>query len=232
MLERYEKALEAWQALDAAGRGAREKELTEFGVRFAYHSVRLERQETSFCAARQIFLGTLPPERRAEEALAPLFAEHECWLLFGQCAGGRPVDAELALALNAALCRGLEKESGLKPEAADGLAELLREVGSYTGPSILKAGTYLHAAFLYDCPFGRYNGRTARWLLNCYLISRGHPPLVFFCYDRRMYYECMVRYFEQEELEPLYNFLQYEAGRSWLAPAPQQESALPQAAGV
>lgn len=51
--------------------------------------------------------------------------------------------------------------------------------------------------------------------MNYYLMTHSHPPLVVYEEDKRMYYECLQKYDEAEELNPLYKFFKYETEKTW-----------------
>jgi Fic family protein len=98
---------------------------------------------------------------------------------------------------------------------ANELAELVAEVNGYEGKDVLKAATYLHARFEFIHPFADGNGRVGRTLMNYYLMTHDHPPLIVYNEDKRMYYEFLEKYDEIEELNPLYEFFQIETKKTW-----------------
>lgn len=216
-MERYERARERWEQL--SGRQEQlERELAAFSLNAGYHSAKLENPEISFCALRELLTyGTMTDYVLSEETRAQIMGLAAASRRATEAMSRRELPApELALALNTMLAAESGALPGVKAGLEAPLRELFDEVNAYDGPSVLKAGAYLHGALLFLSPFDRFNGRAARMLTNVYLVAKGHPPLIFFCYDRRIYCDCVVEYFEHEELMPLYHFMQYETGRTWI----------------
>jgi len=51
--------------------------------------------------------------------------------------------------------------------------------------------------------------------MNYYLMTHNHPPIIVYDEDKRMYYECLQKYEETEELNSLYEFFKYETEKTW-----------------
>ena len=68
-------------------------------------------------------------------------------------------------------------------------------------------------ALLIDITDG--NGRTGRTLLNYYLMTHNHPPLIVYDQDKKLYYECLEKYDAEETIAPLTEFLKYETEKTW-----------------
>ena len=80
------------------------------------------------------------------------------------------------------------------------LRDLISEVNEYGGgKDVLKASTYLNARFENIHPFADGNGRVGRALMNYYLMIHNHPPLIVYDEDKRMYFECLQKYDEDDE---------------------------------
>lgn len=61
--------------------------------------------------------------------------------------------------------------------------------------------------------------------MNYCLMIHNYPPLIVYDGDKHLYYECLQKYDETEELNPLYEFFKYETEKTW-------EKALVLASGV
>lgn len=95
------------------------------------------------------------------------------------------------------------------------LRDLFTEVNEYGGKNVLKVSTYLHARFEYIHPFADGNGRVGRTLMNYYLMIHNYPPLIVYDEDKRIYFECLQKYDETEEIDSLCEFLKYETEKTW-----------------
>lgn len=51
--------------------------------------------------------------------------------------------------------------------------------------------------------------------MNYYLMIHNHPPLIVYDEDKRLYYECLQKYDETEDLKSLYEFLKFETEKTW-----------------
>ena len=98
---------------------------------------------------------------------------------------------------------------------AEDMAGLLEEVSEYHGTDVIRAGAYFHAVLENIHPFSDGNGRTGRTLLNYYLMTHNHPPLIVYDQDKRLYYECLEKYDAEETIAPLTEFLKYETEKTW-----------------
>ena len=110
---------------------------------------------------------------------------------------------------------GIHEVGAAVEDVASEMRELLEEVNGSTGDNVLLPAAYLHARFEYIHPFADGNGRTGRTLLNYYLMTHGHPPIVIDSEDKRRYIEGLRTYDEQEDLQPLVTFLEEQTAKTW-----------------
>ena len=114
---------------------------------------------------------------------------------------------------------GRNDVGSLPEEVESDLAELLTEISDIQNLSepikILKAATYFHMRFEYVHPFADGNGRVGRTMMNYFLMSNNHPPLIVYDEDRDIYYESLEHYSTSEDIEPLFNFFLYQLEKTW-----------------
>jgi Fic family protein len=103
------------------------------------------------------------------------------------------------------------------------LTDLLDEMNGFNGKDVLKAAAYLHLKFEYIHPFADGNGRVGRTLLNYFLMTHDHPPMVIYDEDKFLYFECLQKYDEDEEIAPLEAFFKYETEKTWTNQAKMSE---------
>jgi len=67
----------------------------------------------------------------------------------------------------------------------------------------------------YIHPFADGNGRVGRTLLNYFLMTRNHPPLIIYDEDKALYYAALEAYDKSEDIEPMHDFLRRETEQTW-----------------
>lgn len=251
-MELYNKAVELWQSYKIASAEVLDKYLDSFRILFAFHSGKIENGEITYHDTREIFENgrvvgyTGSPRALFEQQNQKLCHE----FLKEKIVEKEPLSIELIKEIHKVLTGGTYDESSyVENEERPGefkkhdyvtgihevgspaedverdLTELIAEVNAYEGKDILKAAAYFHAGFEYIHPFADGNGRVGRTLMNYYLMIHNHPPLIVYDEDKRLYYECLQKYDETEELNSLYEFFRYEMEKTW-------EKALALAGGV
>ena len=241
-MEQYQKAVALWRSYNVATAADLDKYLDSFRVLFAYHSGRIENEEITYNDTREIFEnGKVQAYTGSPRTLFEQQNQKLCYeALKEKIVEKEPITVELVLEIHRILTAGTYDErryveNGERPgafkkhdyvtgihevgsaaDAVEGdLTELLEELQTVGANSILKAAAYLHARFEYIHPFADGNGRVGRTLLNYWLMVNDHPPLIIYDEDKRLYYDCLRRYDEEEKLVPLYEFLCYETEKTW-----------------
>jgi Fic family protein len=111
-------------------------------------------------------------------------------------------------------------EAGSLPQEVEAdINALLNEINIFN-PSdapdkTLKAAAYFHARFEYIHAFADGNGRVGRTLMNYFLLTHNHPPLIVYDEDRAEYYAALEAYDANEDIEPLYAFFLQQLEKTW-----------------
>ncbi|HAG09229.1 MAG TPA: Fic family protein [Desulfotomaculum sp.] len=238
----YNRVFELWQSFKIASAADLDKYLDSFRILFAFHSGKIENEEITYHDTREIFEnGRVVGYTGSPRALFEQQNQRLCYeFLKEKIVKKEPLGIELVKEIHKVLTSGtyderryIENEErpgefkkhdyvtgvhevGAAAEDVEkDLTELITEVNAYEGEDALKAAAYLHARFEYIHPFADGNGRVGRMLMNYYLMTHNHPPLIIYEEDKRAYYECLQKYDEAEDLNPLYEFLKYETEKTW-----------------
>lgn len=241
-MQLYTQAVELWQSYKIACAEDLDKYLDSFRILFAFHSGKIENEEITYHDTREIFEnGRVVNYTGSPRVLFEQQNQKLCYeLLKEKIVKKEPLGIEVVKEIHQVLTGGTYDEHGYiaheerpgefkKHDYVTGvhevgsavedvekdLTELITEVNEYNGSDVLKAAAYFHARFEYIHPFADGNGRVGRTLVNYYLMIHNHPPFIVYDEDKRVYYECLQKYDEIEELNPLYEFFKYETGKTW-----------------
>jgi Fic family protein len=241
-LNKYNRIVELWQSYRIGTAADLDKYLESFRILFAFHSGKIENEEITYHHTREIFDNdkvvayTGNPRTLFEQQNQKLCYE----LLKEKIVKKEPLCIGLVKEIHMVLTSGTYDERKYIPNkerpgefkkhdyvtgiyevgspaenVEKEITELIAEVNSYRGIEALKAATYLHARFEQIHPFADGNGRVGRTIMNYYLMIQNHPPIIVYDEDKRLYYECLQKYDEVEDLNPLYDFLKYETEKTW-----------------
>jgi len=241
-LDKYDQAVALWQSYKIAVAAELDKYLDSFRILFAFHSGRIENEEVTYHDTREIFEnGKVSNYSGSPRALLEQQNQKLCYeFLKDKVIRKEPLSLELIKEVHKILIAGTYDERKYianeerpgefkKHDYVTGIHEvgsavehvesdltgLIKEVNDHGGGDIIKAAAYFHARFEFIHPFADGNGRVGRTLMNFYLIINNHPPLIIYDEDKRIYFECLQKYDEAEELTPLFQFLKYEAEKTW-----------------
>ncbi|QNK42413.1 Fic family protein [Caproicibacter fermentans] len=243
-MDPYDQAVLFWKAFKITTEEQLEQRLEDFHVLFAYNSGKIEDTEITWYDTEEIFDGRKRVANFTGDPKALLEQQNQklCYeLLKSKIIKREPLSIDLILDVHQTLMDGIYDEhtfieKGERPgsfkkhdyvtgihdvgSATDNVErdvkELLEEVNAYEGEEeVLKAAAYFHARFEFIHPFADGNGRAGRSLLNYFLLLHHHPPLIIYFQDKQLYYESLQRYDEMEDLNPFYEFLKYETGKTW-----------------
>ena len=215
--------------------------LNGHAISFAYHSGKIENDNITYNDTREIFdhdgvtsytgdLKTLFEIRNSKDAYELLLSDFEKHL---------PITEDLIKRFHVEITKNTydtyrwqkgerpgqykigdyitgKNEVGLYPnEVPEAIQDLLSEIQNISSKNALVAAAYFHASFENIHPFADGNGRTGRLLLNYFLITHNHPPLVIYQEDRARYFDALEAWDTQEELNPLIDFLTQEVEKTW-----------------
>jgi len=241
-IDQYNRAVELWQSSKIASAADLDKYLDSFRILFAFHSGKIENEEITYHDTREIFEnGRVVDYTGNPRALFEQQNQKLCYeFLKENIVKKELLSIDLVKEIHKVLTSGtyderryIENEErpgefkkhdyitgvhevgSAAEDVENDLTELIAEVNAYEERDILKAAAYFHVRFEYIHPFADGNGRVGRTLMNYYLMTHNHPPLIVYIEDKRMYYECLQKYDEAEDLNPLYEFLKYETEKTW-----------------
>lgn len=240
-MEQYSRVVGLWQSYKIASAAALDKYLDSFRVLFAFHSGKIENEEITYYDTKEIFEnGRVVNYTGSPRALFEQQNQKLCYeVLKEKIVKKEPLSIELVKEIHKVLTGGTYDErryivneerpgefkkhdyvTGIEVGSAaenveKDLTELIAEAKACEGKDVLKAAAYLHARFEFIHPFADGNGRVGRTLMNYYLMTHSHPPLIVYDEDKWIYYECLQKYDEAEELNPLCEFLKNETEKTW-----------------
>lgn len=241
-MNKYSLVVELWRSYIITSAEDLDNYLQSFRILFAFHSGKIENEEVTYHDTREIFEnGKVVNYTGSLRALIEQQNQKLCFeFLKEKIVSKESLSVELVKDIHQILTSGTYDErrflvnkerpgefkkhdyvtgvhevGSAVEDVEQDMIDLISEVNEYRGEEILKVATYLHASFEYIHPFADGNGRVGRVLLNYYLMINNHPPLIVYEEDKRLYYECLQKYDENEDLEPLLEFLKYETEKTW-----------------
>lgn len=241
-MDNYAQAVRLWREYDIKTEADVDLRLDSFRVLFAYHSGKIENQEITYHDTREIFEnGRVVSFTGNPRAIFEQRNQKLCYdFLKSRIIAREPITVELVKETHAILTggtydekryiergerpgefkkhdyvTGVEEVGSLPEDVEADMKELLITLQDLTGKDPLKAATYFHVRFEYIHPFADGNGRVGRTLLNYFLMTHDHPPIIVYDEDKREYYAALEQYDRSEEYQAMYDFLQKETARTW-----------------
>jgi Fic family protein len=104
------------------------------------------------------------------------------------------------------------------PDDINGLLSELAELmdrPALSGNEVLKAAAYFHSRFEYIHPFADGNGRVGRTLMNYFLMTHGHPPVIIYDENKADYYAALECYDADEDIRSMTEFLTRQVELTW-----------------
>lgn len=241
-MKKYEQAVALWQSYHIKTAVDLDLRLHNFRILFAYNSGKIENDAITYNDTREIFEnGRVSGYSGDTRALFEQQNQKICYeYLKGKIAAKEPITLNLIRETHAVLTGGTyderrfielgerpgqfkqhdfvtgREEVGSLPEDVEqDMQHLLDELADYRDKDTLKTAAYFHARFEYIHPFADGNGRAGRTLLNYYLMTHDHPPVIIYEEDRSLYYDALHSYDKDEHLQPMYLFLQAQTAKTW-----------------
>jgi Fic family protein len=242
-MTKYQRILQLWQSYHIKTASDLELRLHNFRVLFAYNSGKIENAEITYHDTREIFengrvVGFTGDPRTIFEAEN----QKRCYeFLKEKIAAKEPLTVDLICEIHAILTTGTyderrfiangerpgefkkhdyvtgKMEVGALPEDMPReMQDLLDEIGEYADNDTLKVAAYFHARFEYIHPFADGNGRIGRTLLNYFLMTRDHPPIIIHDEDKAAYYAALEAYDRDENLPQMHAFLVDQTEKTWV----------------
>jgi Fic family protein len=244
-MDKYTNIVRMWRSWNVAAVSDIDYRLHNFRILFAYHSGKIENQDITYNDTREIFEnGRVLNYTGDPRAIFELGNQKLCYeFLKHKIAARELLCVDLVLETHAILTVGTYNERryverGERPGAfkkhdyvtgraevgsmpedvpADiaGLLNELQELSGGSADKILKAAAYFHLRFEYIHPFADGNGRVGRTLMNYFLMTHDHPPVIVYDEEKASYYDALERYDRNEDIQPMYDFLVRQTELTW-----------------
>lgn len=216
--------------------------LTDFRILFAYHSNRIENEDTDYHDTRDVFEnGKVYGYTGDPRTLFEIQDQRDCYyLLLDRIVAREPLSISLIREIHFELTKGTydarryivngerpgefkhhdyvtgRHEVGSYPEDVEqDLQDLISEIIDNEGNDVLTIAAYFHACFENIHPFADGNGRVGRTLLNYYLLTHNVSPVIIYEEDRKEYYRSLERFDTDADLQPLKDFIVREQDKTW-----------------
>lgn len=216
--------------------------LTDFRILFAYHSNRIENEDTDYHDTRDVFEnGKVYGYTGDPRTLFEIQNQRDCYyLLLDRIVAKEPLSISLIKEIHFELAKGTydtrryivngerpgefkhhdyvtgRHEVGSYPEDVEqDLQDLISEIIDNEGRDVLTIAAYFHACFENIHPFADGNGRVGRTLLNYYLLTHNVSPVIIYEEDRKEYYRSLERFDMDADLQPLKDFIVREQEKTW-----------------
>ena len=241
-MSEYEKTLKFWQDKNIQSVEALSTTINGKIIALAYHSGKIENPAVAYNDSREIFehdgvvkytgdLRTLFEIKNAKDAFDFFLTAFQ---------EKTPLDKNFILKLHKQLTKntydnvrwnlgerpGTFKkndyvagffEVGAAPEDVElEIDELLAEINNFSGDNILTAAAYFHCKFENIHPFADGNGRTGRLLMNYFLVTHNHPPIVIHEEDRKGYFKALEAWDVSQDLNPMKEYLVEQTVKTWI----------------
>ncbi len=239
-MKNYEQIAEEWKNRNLKTTADLEQALENYRILFAFHSNKIENPATTYHDTREIFEhGRVSNYTGDLRTLYEIENQKLCFdFLKEKILEKEPLTPELILRIHKLLMRGcydeeryakgerpgtwkksmyvVGDETGVEPEEVEQeIRFVLDEVNQPGIARPLTAAAYLHLNFESIHPHADGNGRTGRTLMNYYLLTHDHPPLIIYEEDKAAYYMALALFDKNDEMDGFVRFLKEETVKTW-----------------
>lgn len=237
----YETIVERWKALPLEKPEDIDYILNDFKVLFAYHSGKIENEEITYDTTLEVFEGKRIVNFTGNyRTLYEIVNQKDCYQYLRKAIiKKRPMTLDFVKEIQRELTKNTYDEVriskgerpgefkkgyyvvgkyqiGVAPEEVEpNLKDLLEEINEYQGKDMLRAAAYFHLVFERIHPFSDGNGRVGRTLMNYYLMTHDHPPIVIRESNRKEYVNAFDRFHYDADLNPMVQYLERETVTTW-----------------
>ena len=243
--EKYNKIVQAWKNKEITDIFDLEVALSNFRTVFAYHSGAIENPEITYHATREIFEnGKVINFTGDIRTIFEIQNQKNCYeWLKNKIIQKEPITPELIKKIHKQLTEGTYDErryargerpgeykkhdyvvgndqGALPEEVASEIEELCDELHDIPdkGDNIIKTAAYLHCKFENTHPFADGNGRVGRTLMNYYLMTHDHPPIIVRNETKDVYYKALDVYDNTGELDDFVSYMKEATIETWKEP--------------
>lgn len=241
----YMETVEQWKRKEIKNAADFDAVLSNFRILFAYHSGVIENPEITYHTTREIFengkvinftgdvrtvfeirnqkicYDWLRDKIIEKEAITPeLIKEIHKKLTEGTYDEGRYSRGERSGEYKKHDYVVGNDQGALPEEVSSEIEELCGELRDIPnkGDNIIKTAAYLHCKFENTHPFADGNGRVGRTLMNYFLMTHGHPPIVVRNETKNEYYDALGCYDRTGALDSFVAYMKKETIATWEKP--------------
>lgn len=241
-MSNYRVIVEKWQKKEIKTSADLDTVLQNFRILFAYHSGKIENSEITYHNTREIFENGKVINFTGElRTLYEIENQKKCYEFLKEKIVNRvEITPELIKKIHKELAHGTYDETrwskgerpgeykkhdyvvandqgALPEEVVEEIEELCDEIKDIPdkGENIIKTAAYIHCKFENTHPFADGNGRVGRTLMNYYLMTHNHPPLVVYDETKDQYYKALAHYDETGDISQFVDYMKESIVQSW-----------------
>lgn len=239
----YNEILAKWQSYDIQSEKDLDYYLDNFRILFAFNSNHIENPNTTYHDTREVFEHDSVSSYTGDlRTLFEIQNQKDCYeFLKEKIINKEPLTQDLICKVHKILMRGCYDKSkynkgerpgtykkhlfvvgddvGVEPEnVPDEIEYILNEIRENEGKNPLTIAAYFHLSFESIHPFADGNGRVGRTLMNYYLMTHNHPPIILYAEDKETYYMALAVFDKTGEIGGFVKFIEEETVKTWGKP--------------